>query len=298
MIQTDIGKMDGNTWEELCQAVYKKKYLNYQEMVPSPGDWGVEGFILGGGITIQCYCPDREYDTATLHTKQVDKITRDLNKLYKYKTEIAKRIGSDKIKQWIFITPQIAKNDLLAHVRTKEQEVISWGLDIVDENFNIIIHDIGHYLKDFRDIQTLNGEQLVFSEHGDDGIDKVKYITEYELNIDRKNGIRSVISEVYNENVHRKLNDITTERFILGDLLIRKIEKQSSELYKSISRVINQYATEIEEVSITWDDTPKALIEKVSLQLKERFEKDKSICGVICDSDLNGVFQGSCRLNC
>jgi hypothetical protein len=258
-------------------------------MVPSPGDWGIEGFILGKGITIQCYCPDREYDTATLHSKQVDKITRDLNKLDKYKTEIAKRIGSDKIKQWIFITPQIAKNDLLAHVRIKEQEVISWGLDIVDENFNIIIHDIGHYLKDFRDIQTLNGEQLVFSEHGDDGIDKVKHITEYELNIDRKNGIRSVIGKTYNENVHRKLNDITTERFILGDLLIRKIEKQSSELYKSISRVINQYATEIEEVSITWDDTPKALIEKVSSQLKNRFEKDKSICGVICDSDLNDI---------
>jgi hypothetical protein len=289
MIQTDIGKMDGNSWEELCQAVYKKKHSNYQEMVPSPGDWGIEGFILGKGITIQCYCPDREYDTATLHSKQVDKITRDLNKLDKYKTEIAKRIGSDKIKQWIFITPQIAKNDLLAHVRIKEQEVISWGLDIVDENFNIIIHDIGHYLKDFRDIQTLNGEQLVFSEHGDDGIDKVKHITEYELNIDRKNGIRSVIGKTYNENVHRKLNDITTERFILGDLLIRKIEKQSSELYKSISRVINQYATEIEEVSITWDDTPKALIEKVSSQLKNRFEKDKSICGVICDSDLNDI---------
>ena len=133
MIQTEIGPMDGNTWDDICQIVYKKKYPTYQEMVPSPGDWGIEGFMLGSGLAIQCYCPEKEYDTATLHTKLVDKITRDIKKLLTYQNEIQKRIGAEKIRQWIFITPRIAKNDLHAHARSKEIEAISWGLVVVNK---------------------------------------------------------------------------------------------------------------------------------------------------------------------
>jgi hypothetical protein len=289
MIQTQIGTIDGDSWEELCQAVYKKRSSAYQEMVPSPGDWGIEGFVLGEGIAIQCYCPEQEYDTATLHTKLVNKITKDLNKLDKYSKEISQRIGSDKIKEWIFITPRIAKNDLHSHARNKEQEVRDWGIGIIDTDFKILIHDLGHYLPEMRQIQTLNGEAMTFSEFSQEGIKQVKSCTEYDQNIDRKNGVRSFKGNEYNETIHRKLNLITTDRFILGDGLIRSIEKQSPKLYESISRVINQYETEVGELSLTWDDSPKALLEKVSSQLKERFEKDKSIEGVIVDSELNEI---------
>lgn len=81
MINTDIGPLDGERWEALIQSVFKRKYDTYQEMVPSPGDLGIEGFVLGEGIVIQCYCPDEDYDTKTLHEKQRDKITRDIKKL-------------------------------------------------------------------------------------------------------------------------------------------------------------------------------------------------------------------------
>jgi len=289
MIQTRIGTIDGDSWEELCQAVYKKRYSNYQEMVPSPGDWGIEGFILGEGIAIQCYCPEHEYDTATLHSKLVNKITKDLNKLYKYSKEISHRIGTDKIHQWIFITPRITKNALHSHARNKELEVKGWGLGIIDTDFKILIHDIGYYLPEFRQIQTLNNESMIFSEYDVEGLKKVENCTEYEINIDRKNGIRSFKGKEYNELTHRKLNEITTDRFILGDELIRRIEKQSPKLYESLSRVINQYESEVEEESLTWDDSPKALIEKVSSQLKERFDRDKSIFGVIVDSEVNEI---------
>jgi hypothetical protein len=289
MIQTDIGPIDGNSWEELCQAVYKRRHTTYQEMVPSPGDWGIEGFILEEGLAIQCYCPKKVYDTPTLHSKQVDKITKDLNKLSSFKSEIKSRIGSGKIRRWIFITPSVAKNDLHSHARKKESEVRQWNLDIIDPNFQILIHDIGHYIKDFREIQSLNGQHLIFSEYGTGGLEQAENCTDYEKNIIRKNNVRSIRKGLYNPTIHKKLNDITTEKFILGDSLIRKIEKQSPELYKSLNRVINQYETEIEEISLTWEDSPKELIEKVSTQLKSRFEKDVSIAGVIVDSDLNHI---------
>lgn len=289
MLHTEIGSMDGNSWEEICQMVYKKKYPTYQEMVPSPGDWGIEGFMLGEGIAIQCYCPSREYDTSTLHSKQVKKITEDLNKLNQYQKEINGRIGNDKIKKWIFITPKIAKNELHKHVRNKEKEVKSWGLNILDENFQILLHDIDYYLKDFRDIQTLKGERIVFANSSEDSLVKVENCTEYEQNIDRKNKIRSNIKGSYHHSIHSKLNSITTDKFLLGDELIRTIEKQSPELYKSLNRVINQYENEIEEVSLTWEGTPSDLIEKASTQLKERLEKDGSIGDVIADSDLSRI---------
>jgi hypothetical protein len=289
MIQTQIGAIDGDSWEELCQAVYKKRFSTYQEMVPSPGDWGIEGFVLGEGIAIQCYCPEEEYDTTTLHTKLVNKITKDLNKLNKYDQEISQRIGNDKIKQWIFITPRIAKNDLHYHARNKEQEVRNWGIGLIDANFTILLHDLGYYLSEIRQIQTLNGEAMIFSESSLEGLKQVKSCTEYDNNIDRKNSVRSFKGNIYSENKHLKLNQITTDRFILGDTLVRSIEKQSPKLYESISRVINQYESEISELSLIWDDSPQALIDKVSSQLKERFEKDKSIIGVIVDSDLNEI---------
>ncbi|TOA28410.1 hypothetical protein CGK30_23380, partial [Vibrio parahaemolyticus] len=61
MFHTAIGPLDGDTWEGFIQAVFKKKYDNYQEMVASPGDLGIEGFVLHEGILIQCYCPDENY---------------------------------------------------------------------------------------------------------------------------------------------------------------------------------------------------------------------------------------------
>jgi len=289
MIQTEIGSMDGTSWEEMCQRVYKKRYPTYQEMVPSPGDWGIEGFMLGEGIAIQCYCPKREYDTSTLHTKQVKKITDDLNKLKEYQKEIQKRIGDEKIKLWIFITPKVAKNDLHKHARNKEAEIRGWQLSILDDEIQILIHDIGHYLTDFIDIQTRRGERLVFSEAHSDSLEKVDNCTEYEENISRKNRIRSYKKGSYHHKVHYRLNAITTDKFLLGDDLIRTIEKQSPELYKSLNRVINQYENEIEEVSLTWAGTPSDLIDKASTQLKARLEKDETIGGVIIDSDLSQI---------
>lgn len=289
MISSELGPLDGNSWDELCQAVYKKKYKNYQEMVPSPGDWGIEGFMLGDGIAIQCYCPSREYDTATLYAKQRDKITKDLQKLSDYKEQIRERIGNDKIKYWIFITPRVAKNDLLAHSRVKEKEIKSLNLDFIHSDFQILIHDIGHYLKEFREILTLKGKRQVFSSNSEDRLQKVKNCNEYDDNIDRKNKVRSFRSGNYNLQVHQKLNNITSERFLLGDSLLRKIELQSPELYKSLNRVINQYESEIEELSLTWEDSPSKLIEKVKAQLKARLEKDEAIENVIADSDLDQI---------
>lgn len=60
-------------------------------------------------------------------------------------------------------------------------------------------------------------------------------------------------------------------------------------MYIALSRIINQYETEVEEVCLTWEGTPNALMDKISTQLKESLDKGKEISGVICDSDLREI---------
>lgn len=56
-------KLDGDSWEELCQSCYRIRYqdVHYTE-VPATykGDAGIEGFTQTG-IVIQCYYPEGTY---------------------------------------------------------------------------------------------------------------------------------------------------------------------------------------------------------------------------------------------
>src|SRR5689334_11077025 len=104
MLKTVHGIFDGDAWERLCQMIFKKKFApdGYQQMVASPGDYGIEGFTRTG-IAYQCYCPSEEYTLQVLYEKQRDKITKDLGKLKTYETQIRDRIGAMTISQWIFV---------------------------------------------------------------------------------------------------------------------------------------------------------------------------------------------------
>jgi len=104
MLVTEYGNFDGNSWENTCQKIFKRKYGddNYQEMPASPGDYGIEGVIKNTGIAIQCYCPDKNYTQKELYEKQRDKITKDLNKFKEYESHIEARIGEKKYQNGSF----------------------------------------------------------------------------------------------------------------------------------------------------------------------------------------------------
>ncbi|WP_273859550.1 hypothetical protein [Photobacterium sp. GSS17] len=292
MIETKVGVLDGGSWEDLCQQVFKRKYLDYQEMVSSPGDWGIEGFVRGEGIAIQCYCPDKWYSSAVLHTKIVAKITKDLKKLETYKIELGSRIGNDPddlIKRWIFLIPSFPKNDIYEHLQKKEKEIRGKNLPFISSEIKLLIHTIDDYYDEILTIQNLNGVKVPFSDSYDSKIVKIDEPNEYSNNIFRKNKVRCTSGGVYKESRHLKLNEITEEKFILGDELIRKIEKSAPEIYRMLSKKINQYEKEVEEICCTWFGTPSDLIDKVKSQLKSRLINDDNITGSICNSDIDEI---------
>lgn len=277
MIQTDIGPLDGNSWERLIQLVFKKKYDTYQEMIASPGDLGIEGVVLADGIAIQCYCPDEEYDTKTLYQKQRDKITKDIGKLSINEKELVKHLGDCIIRQWVFITPRIAKHEIHAHARNQEQNVKNNKLEFISDEFQILIKDLNFYIHDIRQLQVIGDEQLCFSNSTGEKITEPELTTDYDDNINEKNKIRSVINDIYKPSSHDKLNELTKRNYIDGYEILRRIFNQSQELYERIAKLVNNFESEVEELSITWEDSPQKLIAKIEEKLIARFNNSPHI---------------------
>ncbi|MCA2412799.1 hypothetical protein [Vibrio chemaguriensis] len=186
MIHTDVGLLDGDRWERLIQSVFKKRYDTYQDMVASPGDLGIEGFVLDEGIMIQCYCPDEEYSAGILHEKQRDKMTTDIGKLAKNEEALIKHIGDCKISQWLFITPRIGKHDIHAHARKQEAKVKEQGLAFIADDFQVLVKDLDYFIQDIRQQQVVNGQQLCFTSAKGEVIPEPELTTEYDENIDEK----------------------------------------------------------------------------------------------------------------
>lgn len=120
-------KLDGDTWEKLCQSCYRIKYQeqHYTE-IPAvyEGDAGIEGFTRTG-IVNQCYCPEREYSDDELYNHQRDKMTTDIGKLLNadYKKRLEK-LGVPTIHEWHFVVPFYKDSRIIQHAETKRKEVL------------------------------------------------------------------------------------------------------------------------------------------------------------------------------
>ncbi|CAH1522901.1 conserved hypothetical protein [Vibrio owensii] len=288
MIHTDVGLLDGDRWERLIQSVFKKRYDTYQDMVASPGDLGIEGFVLDEGIMIQCYCPDEEYSAGILHEKQRDKMTTDLGKLAKNEDALVKHIGDCQISQWLFITPRIGKHDIHAHARKKEAEVKEQGLAFIAEDFQVLVKDLDYFIQDIRQLQIVNGQQLCFTSATGQVIPEPELKTEYDDNIAEKNEVRSFINNVYKPTAHQRLNELTKKLYLDGYDILRRIFNQSPELYERIAKLVNNFEDEVEEVSMTWEGSPQKLVTSIEEKLIGRFEKDPHI-STIEHEDLRAI---------
>lgn len=267
MFSTKFGPFNGSTWEGLCQQVFKRKYQAecYQQMQASPGDYGIEGYTTVTGWAFQCYCPEKHYERTELYEKQRDKITADLRKLKDYETELQARLGSTKIARWVFVTPEIDRNALLAHAKTKEAEVRGWNLPILTADFTVLLHDGDHYLVEINEVRTAAGEALVF----DDSVPALAALTgqqeQYEQNVHRKSGHRLADKAQKTDFPARvqQLSQRTIEQFLEADGYFRRIASASPMTHVRLVRLINEYEQHVIETSVTWSGTAEELTTQV-----------------------------------
>ena len=85
------------------------------------------------------------------------------------------------------------------------------------------------------------------------------------------------------------MNNKTKKDFIHGYEILRELNKHSPDLYALICKLVNQYEVDVAEDSATWDDTPRALLEKIKNELLSRLEKDSYVSSAIEYSNLNEI---------
>lgn len=289
MFVTKFGPFNGSTWEALCQQVFKRKYQAecYQQMPVSPGDYGIEGYTSDTGWAFQCYCPEKHYDRTELYEKQRDKITGDLRKLKDNETELQARLGSTKISRWVFVTPEIDRNALLAHAKTKEAEVRAWSLSILTDDFTVLLQDGDHYLVEINEVRAAAGEALVF----DDAVPALTALTgeqeQYEQNVHRKSGYRLAdrAQKLDFQARVQQLSQRTIEQFLEADGYFRRIASASPVTHVRLIRLINEYEQHVIETSATWSGTAEELTTQVrdglaslvSAELGPEFDKANAL---------------------
>jgi hypothetical protein len=274
MFLTKHGPFNGSTWEGICQQVFKRKYEvdGYQQMQASPGDFGIEGFTVDTGWAFQCYCPEKHYARLELYSKIRDKITQDLGKLNNYKTELSSRLGTTKICRWIFVTPEVDKNEILVHVRKKEKEILALGLPFIDSNFKVYVYDGDHFIVEINEIRTAAGEALVFDKFVPVIAELKGELEDYEKNVRRKSALRLARKTGLPNFQDRltQLAQLTIQDFLGADGYFKLIEANSPATYIKLIRLINEYERYVIETSMLWNGSAEDLTKQIREQLEER----------------------------
>lgn len=278
MFKTTVGVFDGRSWENLCQLVFKRKYGadGYQQIPATPGDYGLEGFTSISGFGFQCYCPEKHYSSRETYENHRDKITTDLSKLKTNSKDLSEILGTTKIKQWIFVTPEFTRHAIHRHVRKKEKEVISWGLPFIDDDFRILLHDAEHYLIEINQVKSAKGEALDFNVAPPVLEELTAPQETYEQNIGRKcqTRLEPVAGTPSYQSRYAILYESVLQSFVEADPFLKRIEETVPSLHFRLVRLINEYAITVREKSATWMGSADELTQHVTDGLTARIVKD------------------------
>lgn len=276
MISTPAGPFNGTTWEATIQLVLKSKFgaHGYQHVPATPGDFGIEGFTKHTGLAFQCYCPDALYERSVLNKKQQDKITRDLKKLKDNQASLQGILGTTKIKDWCFITPEVAHNSLLVHAQKKQDEVRGWALPHLDENFTVLVHDIDFYIQEINQHRISAGVPISICQD-DQAIPSVnESSTSYDDNLERKTQLR--MSDKGHQAVSILLEK-TKKAFLDHDSFFQSLYSTSPQTYFQVAKTLNGFEENVEEWSLTTTDHPDKLVEMIKDRLSDRLMSDERL---------------------
>lgn len=277
MYKTPYGNFNGDSWEDFCQLCFKLKYENdgYQEMPAWQGDLGIEGFTRSG-ILFQCYCPDTEYNPDKLYEVQRDKITTDLGKLVTYEKELKAYLKNIKVTKWIFVTPEYKKKDLVRHCQDKAEEYRKITSAILDQGFDVLVHDIEFYSEQIPIFLNFREKKL--------DIDPKEKKSESEI-ADWKSKSISLVDNAIKKHKQRipenaknsdeKVNNLTQKSvsdFLNGDDMIRKWAEKYQDQYEKFQKVVDQFEKRVEEKCAVTDGNSNILYNEIETELREKIK--------------------------
>jgi len=303
MIITEHGTFVGSSWEEFCQLCFKLKYESegYQEMPAWQGDYGIEGFTRTGKV-FQCYCPDTDYPPDKLYEEQRDKITKDLNKLIQYEMQLSSYLKSIKIKEWIFVTPEYKKKDLVKHCQDKAIEYRSKSCSILDNSFDVLVHDIGFYTAQIpivkgykqRKVDINPKESTSDSDITDWKAQQIPYVE----NAIRKHGLRFDSNA---KSLEIKVNTLTQHSiadFLNGNILIRQWQEYYQEDYERFIRLVSEFEKKVIEKCMFGHLNNNELYNEIQSELKEKLKTTFQILDPLMVDRLSNQVMADWILRC
>lgn len=282
------GKLDGDTWEELCQSCYRIKYQeqHYTE-VPAvhEGDAGIEGFTRNG-IVNQCYCPERDFSDNELYTHLREKMTTDIKKLLdeKYKKRLVE-LGVPLIHEWHFVIPEYRDSRIIKHAESKKREVLKVKrdnpeqYDYLADDFDIVIKTAEDFkfeiTRTFR--ESLTDKKLNLAVRNVKAIDWEECGSEKVANIKRK--VKAVMNDIDEEDVDfKQIVDTYIESYIKGLEIMRMLRMSYAAIYEDVYSLEQAYK---KQVSLkTGMNTNKSMNSQIFNEILEDFESKLSeSCG-------------------
>jgi hypothetical protein len=282
MIKTEHGVFAGDSWEEFCQLCFKLKYEaeGYQTIPAWQGDFGIEGFTRTGKV-FQCYCPDFDYAPDKLYDEQRDKVTTDLLKLIANEKQLGKYLKKIKIKEWIFVTPMYKKKDLVRHCRDKADEYRLKNISILDNSFDVLIHDLGNFTAQIPIVKGYQQRKLDIipsaNATDEDVIDWKSQQISYVENALKKHEKRFGQTVKDKEVKINKLTNNSIADLLNGDRILRRWESDYPVDYEKFLRMISQYERRVEEKCFLAEISNNELYKEIASELKDKIKESFSM---------------------
>ena len=275
------GKLDGDTWEDLCQSCYRIKYQEQHYMeIPAihGGDAGIEGFTRNG-IVNQCYCPEREYSDDELYEHLRKKMTTDIGKLLDkgYKVRLNK-LGVPMIHQWHFVIPEFKDSRIIEHAETKRKEVLKakadnpLQYDYIADDFDVVIK----VAEDFKFEITKTIRESLTDAKLNLAVREVKDINWNQCDSEKSNNIKRKVKAVMNgideEDVaFNQIVNMYIESYIKGMEIMRMLRVSYAAIYEDVYSLEQAYK---KQVTIkTGMNTDKSMNSQIFNDILDDFEK-------------------------
>lgn len=249
------GKLDGDTWEDLCQSCYRIRYQeqHYLEVLAvHGGDAGIEGFTRTG-IVNQCYCPERDYSDDELYEHLRKKMTTDIGKLLDkgYKARL-KKLGVPTIHEWHFVIPEYRDSRIIEHAETKRKEVLQAKsgnpsqYDYIADDFVIVIKVAEDFkfeiTKTIR--ESLTDAKLNIAVREVKDIDWEQCDSEKTENIKRK--VKAVMNNVEDEDADfNQIINMYIESYIKGMEIMRMLRVSYAAIYEDVYNLEQVYKKQV-----------------------------------------------------
>ncbi|MFC3481887.1 hypothetical protein [Kocuria carniphila] len=259
----------GRDWQNYCILLLQKRYATQNshslQLVPDrhQGDLGLEAFSHDGHV-YQCYAAEEPLTVIGCYEKQRDKLTTDLGKLRDRKTEVASLLGRVVVHRYVFMIHRHDSRRLISHAHSKAEDVRSWNLPFVADEFSIVVETDDDYANEREAIHAL--PKAIIESNSPTDADRAAWGTanadlhETALNkLERvaqsRSARDSVLTALINqylkgENALERLKNVVpeTHRGILAakahreDLLVLEHPPESNGSHKALSKIAGELA--------------------------------------------------------